>query len=141
MGNFALAHGRIRLLVLLITVFMLLFGVRLVQVQALQAGDYRLRAVNEMENTRSLLAPRGDITDVHGVAFARSVAATSIVVDQTQITNPSRVASFVAPILGLTVAEVESSITGDRKWSMVFQNAKPAIWQKLSSEISIFNEK
>ncbi len=141
MGNFALAHGRIRLLVLLITVFMLLFGVRLVQVQALQAGDYRLRAVNEMENTRSLLAPRGEITDVHGVAFARSVAATSIVVDQTQITNPSRVASFVAPILGLTVAEVESSITGNRKWSMVFQNAKPAIWQKLSSEISIFNEK
>ena len=141
MGNFALAHSRIRLLVLLITVFMLVFGVRLVQVQALQAGDYRLRAVNEMENTRSLLAPRGAITDVNGVAFARSVAATSIVVDQTQITNPSRVASFVAPILGLTVEEVKSSITGDRKWSMVFQNAKPATWQKLNSEISTFNEK
>ena len=140
MGNFALAHSRIRLLVLVITVFMLLFGVRLVQVQALQAGDYRLRAVNEMENTRSLLAPRGAITDVNGVAFARSVAATSIVVDQTQITNPSRVASFVAPILGLTVAEVESSITGNRKWSMVYQNAKPATWQRLSSEISNFNE-
>ena len=141
MGNFALAHSRIRLLVLLITVFMLVFGVRLVQVQALQAGDYRLRAVNEMENTRSLLAPRGAITDVNGVAFARSVAATSIVVDQTQITNPSRVASFVAPILGLTVEEVKSSITGDRKWSMVFQNAKPATWQKLSSELLSFNEK
>jgi cell division protein FtsI (penicillin-binding protein 3) len=141
MGNFALAHSRIRLLVLVITVFMLLFGVRLIQVQALQAGDYRLRAVNEMENTRSLLAPRGEITDVNGVAFARSVAATSIVVDQTQITNPSRVASFVAPILGLTIAEVEASITGNRKWSMVFENAKPAIWQKLSLEISTFNEK
>lgn len=140
MGNFALARSRIRLLVLVITVFMLMFGVRLVQVQALQAGDYRLRAVNEMENTRSLLAPRGEITDVNGVAFARSVAATSIVVDQTQITNPSRVANFVAPILGLTVAEVEASITGSRKWSMVFQNAKPATWQKLSSEISTFNE-
>lgn len=141
MGNFALAHSRIRLLVLVITVFMLLFGVRLVQVQALQAEDYRLRAVNEMENTRSLLAPRGEITDVNGVAFARSVAATSIVVDQTQITNPSRVASFVAPILGLTVEEVKSSISGDRKWSMVFQNAKPATWQKLNSEISTYNEK
>jgi cell division protein FtsI (penicillin-binding protein 3) len=141
MGNFTLARGRIRLLVLLITVFMLLFGVRLVQVQALQAEDYRLRAVNEMENTRSLLAPRGEITDVNGVAFARSVAATSIVVDQTQITNPSRVANFVAPILGLTVADVEASITGDRKWSMVYQNAKPAVWQKLNSEISRFNEK
>ena len=141
MGNFALSHSRIRLLVLVITVFMLLFGVRLVQVQALQAEDYRLRAVNEMENTRSLLAPRGEITDVNGVAFARSVAATSIVVDQTQITNPSRVASFIAPILGLTVEEVKLSISGDRKWSMVFQNAKPATWQKLNSEISTYNEK
>jgi cell division protein FtsI (penicillin-binding protein 3) len=140
MGNFTLARSRIRLLVLVITVFMLLFGVRLVQVQALQAGEYRLRAVNEMENTRSLLAPRGEITDVNGVAFARSVAATSIVVDQTQISNPSRVAKFVAPILGLSVADVESSITGDRKWSMVYQNAKPAVWQKLNSEISTFNE-
>ena len=141
MANFALAHGRIRLLVLVFTIFMLLFGVRLVQVQALQAGDYRLRAVNEMENTRSLLAPRGEITDVNGVAFARSVAATSIVVDQTQITNPSRVASFVAPILGLNVADVELSLTGDRKWSMVYQNAKPAMWQKLNTEISTYNEK
>ena len=141
MGNFALSHSRIRLLVLVITVFMLLFGVRLVQVQALQAEDYRLRAVNEMENTRSLLAPRGEITDVNGVAFARSVAATSIVVDQTQITNPSRVASFIAPILGLTVEEVKLSISGDRKWSMVFQNAKPATWQKLNSEISTYNDK
>lgn len=141
MGNFALAHSRIRLLVLVFTIFMLVFGVRLVQVQALQAGDYRLRAVNEMENTRSLLAPRGEITDVNGVAFARSVAATSIIVDQTQIANPSRVASFVAPILDLNVADVELSITGDRKWSMVYQNAKPAMWQKLNTEISTYNEK
>lgn len=57
MGNFAIAHNRIRFLVLVIAVAILLFGVRLVQVQAVQAGDYRLRAVNEMENTRSLPAP------------------------------------------------------------------------------------
>ena len=63
MGNFALAHSRIRILVLAIAIFMLIFGARLVQVQALEAGDYRLRAVNEMENTRSLLAPRGEITN------------------------------------------------------------------------------
>ena len=139
MGNFAIAHNRIRFLIFLIAVVMFFFGIRLVQVQAVQAGDYRARAVNEMENTRSLPAPRGEITDVNGVAFARSVAATSIVVDQTQIINPARVANFVAPILGLTVAEVATSITGKRKWSMVYQNAKPAMWQKLSATIAIFN--
>ena len=139
MGNFALAHNRIRFLVLVIAVAILLFGVRLVQVQAVQAGDYRLRAVNEMENTRSLPAPRGAITDMNGVAFARSVAATSIVVDQTQITNPARVANIVAPILGLSVSEVTASITGTRKWNMVYKNAKPATWQKLTAALAKFN--
>ncbi len=139
MGNFALAHNRIRFLVFVIAISILLFGVRLVQVQAVQAGDYRLRAVNEMENTRSLPAPRGAITDMNGVAFARSVAATSIIVDQTQITDPARVANFVAPILGLSVSEVTTSITGTRKWNMVYQNAKPAMWQKLTAALTTFN--
>lgn len=98
-----------------------------------------MRAVNEMENTKSLPAPRGEITDINGIAFARSVAATSIVVDQTQITNPARVANFIAPILDLPVAQVQASITGKRKWNMVYQNAKPALWQKLTKSISEFN--
>lgn len=139
MGNFAIAHNRIRYLVLAIALVMFLFGIRLVQVQAVQAGDYRLRAVSEMKNTRVLPAPRGEITDVNGVAFARSVVATSIVVDQTQITNPARTALFIAPILGLPIADVAASITGKRKWNMVLQNAQPALWQKLSSSISTYN--
>ena len=139
MGNFAIARNRIRFLIFMVAVVMFFFGLRLVQVQAVQAGDYRLRAFSEMEYTRSLPAPRGEITDVNGIAFARSVAATSIVVDQTQIQNPSRVAQFVAPILKLPVAEVEASISGKRKWSMVYQNAKPAMWKKLVSAISTFN--
>ena len=139
MGNFSLAHNRIRGLVLILAVVMFLFGVRLVQVQALQAGDYRARAVNEMEKVKTLQAPRGDITDINGVPFARSVAATSIVVDQTQITNPAKVAAFVAPILGMKVAEVQDSLTGTRKWNMVARNAKPATWLKLSAAIDEYN--
>jgi cell division protein FtsI (penicillin-binding protein 3) len=139
MGNFSLAHNRIRVLVLILVVVMFVFGLRLVQVQALQAGDYRARAVNEMEKVKTLQAPRGDITDINGVAFARSVAATSIVVDQTQITNPAKVAAFVAPILGMKVAEVQESLTGTRKWNMVARNAKPATWLKLSAAIDQYN--
>ncbi len=141
MGNFSLAHNRIRGLVLILAVVMFLFGVRLVQVQALQAGDYRARAVNEMEKVKTLQAPRGDITDINGVPFARSVAATSIVVDQTQISNPAKVAAFVAPILGMKVAEVQDSLTGTRKWNMVARNAKPATWLKLSAAIDEYNSR
>jgi len=122
-------------------VIMFLFGLRLVQVQALQANNYRERAVNEMEKVKTLQAPRGDITDINGVPFARSVAATSIVVDQTQILNPGKVAAFVAPILNMSVSEVQTALTGKRKWNMVAQNAKPATWLKLSSAIDQYNSK
>ena len=120
-------------------VIMFLFGLRLVQVQALQANNYRERAVNEMEKVKTLQAPRGDITDINGVPFARSVAATSIVVDQTQILNPAEVAAFVAPILNMSVSDVQTALTGKRKWNMVAQNAKPATWLKLTSAIDQYN--
>ena len=120
-------------------VIMFFFGLRLVQVQALQANNYRERAVNEMEKVKTLQAPRGDITDINGVPFARSVAATSIVVDQTQILNPAKVAAFVAPILNMSVSDVQTALTGKRKWSMVAQNAKPATWLKLTSAIDQYN--
>jgi cell division protein FtsI (penicillin-binding protein 3) len=122
-------------------VIMFLFGLRLVQVQALQANDYRARAVNEMERVKTLQAPRGEITDIHGVPFARSVSATSIVVDQTQILDPTKVAAFVAPILNMSVIDVQTSLTGKRKWSMVAENAKPATWLKLIKAIEQYNSK
>jgi cell division protein FtsI (penicillin-binding protein 3) len=141
MGNFSLAHKRIRGLVLILAVVMFMFGLRLVQVQALQAGNYRELAVNEMEKVRTLQAPRGDITDINGVPFARSVAATSIVVDQTQITDPAKVAAFVAPILNMKVQEVQVAVTGTRKWNMVARNAKPATWLKLSDALDQYNSR
>jgi cell division protein FtsI (penicillin-binding protein 3) len=139
MGNFSLAHGRIRVLIIGALIFLMAFGMRLVQIQAVQASSYQNRANNEMSFTRSLLAPRGEITDINGASFARSVAATSIVVDQALITDPARVAEFVAPILGLSIAEVEVSITGSKRWSMVYKNAKPATWRKLSEAIATYN--
>jgi len=139
MGNFSLTHNRIRALILMTAVVMFFFGLRLVQVQAVQANDYRSRAVNEMEKVKTLQAPRGDITDINGVPFARSVAATSIVVDQTQILNPAKVAAFVAPILNMSVSDVQIALTGRRKWNMVAENAKPATWLKLTRAIDQYN--
>jgi len=141
MGNFNLAHSRIRTLVLFMAFIFFLFGLRLIQIQAIQAGDYRSKAFNEMEKVSTLQAPRGDITDIHGVAFARSVAAVSIVVDQTQILDPSKVAKLAAPILGLPEFEVELALTGTKKWSMVARNAKPATWLKLTEAIAAYNAK
>ena len=139
MGSLNLAHKRIKFLIVACMVFILFFAARLVQIQVIQANAYKVRAANEMESTRTIPAPRGDITDVNGVSFARSVSAINIVVDQTQITDPKKVANFVAPILGLPVAEIQSAISGTKKYSMVFKNAKPAMWDDLTSALASYN--
>ena len=117
-----------------------LLTAQLIRVQVIQANHYQSKAANEMESTRVIPAPRGDITDINGVPFARSVAAISVVVDQTQISDPVRVANFVAPILGLSVSEVQSSITGSRKYSMVLKNGRPILWEQLTQKIYEYNQ-
>jgi cell division protein FtsI (penicillin-binding protein 3) len=140
MGNLLLAKSRINILVIAIFILFSLLALQLFRVQVVQAGSYQRKAANEMQSTRLIPAPRGEITDVNGIAFARSVSAITIVVDQTQITDPSRVANFVAPILGLTVADVQENITGTRKYSIVLKNGRPALWDKLTEAIYEYNK-
>jgi cell division protein FtsI (penicillin-binding protein 3) len=140
MGNLLLAKSRIKILILCMVAIFGLLTAQLIRVQVIQANHYQSKAANEMESTRVIPAPRGEITDINGVPFARSVAAISVVVDQTQITNPVRVANFVAPILGLPVSEVQSSITGTRKYSMVLKNGRPILWEQLTQKIYEYNQ-
>jgi len=138
-GNLNLSLSRIRILISLILVFFLIFAGRLIQIQVIQASDYRAKAANEMESTRAIPAARGEITDINGVAFARSVSAINIVVDQTQISNAVQTANFAAPILGMTSAQIQSAISGTKKYSIVIRSAKPAVWRNLESSISSYN--
>ena len=139
MGDLQIAKSRIRILALAFTVILALFNIEFVRVQVVEAADYKLRAIDEMETTRTIQAPRGEITDINGIAFARSVSAISVVVDQTQIKNPAKTAAFAAPILGLPVDEVQVAITGTRKYSMVLKNGRPALWEKLTNAIDSYN--
>ena len=140
MGNLRLAHSRIAILVTVIFGVLILFACQLVRVQVIQANAYQAKAANEMQSTRVIPAPRGEITDVNGIGFARSVSAINIVVDQTQISDPARVAAFVAPILNLPAADIQSSITGTRKYSIVLRNARPALWDLLTEELYNYNK-
>jgi cell division protein FtsI (penicillin-binding protein 3) len=139
-GNLRLAKSRIGILVTVIFGVLILFACQLVRVQVIQAGKYQAKAAYEMKSTRVIPAPRGEITDVNGVSFARSVSAINIVVDQTQITEPARVAEFVAPILDLPASDIEQSITGTRKYAIVLRNARPAMWESLTKALYEYNK-
>ena len=140
MGDLLLSKSRIKILILGVFMIFVLLALQLVRVQVIQASEYQSKAASEMEYTRTTPAPRGEITDTNGIAFARSVSAITIVVDQTQITDPARVANFVAPILGLPVAEVQENITGTRRYSIVLKNGRPALWDRLTEEIYNYNK-
>jgi cell division protein FtsI (penicillin-binding protein 3) len=140
MGDLLLSKSRIKILIIGVFMIFVLLALQLVRVQVIQASEYQSKAANEMESTRNTPAPRGEITDINGVAFARSVSAITIVVDQTQITDPARVANFVAPILGLPVEEVQGNITGTRRYSIVLKNGRPAQWDLLTKEIYEYNK-
>ena len=47
--------------------------IRLLDVQAVNASGYQDRANSELYRTTTLLAPRGEITDVNGIPYARSI--------------------------------------------------------------------
>lgn len=140
MGDLQLSKSRIKILIVGVFMTFVLLALQLVRVQVIQASEYQSKAANEMQSTRTTPAPRGEITDINGVAFARSVSAITIVVDQTQISDPARVANFVAPILGLPVAEVQENITGTRRYSIVLKNGRPALWDRLTKEIYEYNK-
>jgi cell division protein FtsI/penicillin-binding protein 2 len=116
MSQSHLSSKRIRQLVTASGAIFLLFGLRLIDVQAVQAGGYTARANSELLNSSILLAPRGTITDINGVELARSVAAINIVVDQVQISDPTKTANFVAPYLSTTPGELLPLLSGTKRY-------------------------
>ena len=133
-------HKRIKALLGIFSLIFSLIVIQLVNVQVVQAGNYSHRATNELIRTSTLLAPRGQITDVNGVQLARSVAATTIVVDQTEISDPLTTAQVTSPILGLPVNELQQLYTGNLLYKKILVNAKPEVWLNLQQTIANYNK-
>jgi cell division protein FtsI (penicillin-binding protein 3) len=85
------------------------------------------------------MAPRGAITDVNGVEFARSVIAYRILADQAIIDYPKKLAEVAAPILDMTAEDLETQLTGTRRYVVIAQSVKPAVWRALQGEIERYN--
>ena len=117
------------------------FTLRLIDVQGVQASEYSKKAANEMWSTSTLLAPRGTITDVNGVELARSVAAINIIVDQTMIADPATTAEVTSPVLGISVADLQSLYTGKLRYKVIVKQAKPAMWRSLNDVLDTYNSK
>ena len=145
MKNLELTHQqlvqeRIRKIVAFALVVLLLFALRLIDLQAIRASGYVDRAQNELTKSATLLAPRGTIYDVNGVELARSVSAINIAVDQMLINDPLTAANLVAPILGMTPDQLLPQITGTKRYVIIAKDVTPAIWEKIYTIVSNYNK-
>ncbi|NDA88546.1 MAG: penicillin-binding protein 2 [Actinobacteria bacterium] len=87
MNQQLLVQDRIRKIVAIAIVIFLLFGLRLIEIQAIRANGYVEKADTELSKSATLLAPRGTIYDINGVELARSISAMNIAVDQTVVND------------------------------------------------------
>ena len=120
-----------------------IFGLRLFQLQALDAP--RLAAAAAENRTRTLILPaqRGEITDRNGAPLAITVDARDITVDQTMVTDPVATANAISQVTGADVTTLIPELTGERRFNYVLKKITPEQWNKLKQLKlpGIFSEK
>ncbi|ASY13433.1 cell division protein FtsI (penicillin-binding protein 3) [Candidatus Nanopelagicus hibericus] len=139
MNQSRLVQDRIRKIVAIAIVIFLLFGLRLIEIQAIRANGYVEKANVELGKTATLLAPRGTIYDINGVELARSITAINIAVDQTVVNDPVTAANIVAPILGMTPSQLLPDLTGERRYVLIAKDITPAKWSEVYEAIEKYN--
>lgn len=139
MNHQLLVQDRIRKIVAIAIVIFLLFGLRLIEIQAIRAKGYVERADNELSKSATLLAPRGAIYDINGIELARSISAINIAVDQTVVNDPVNAAIVVAPILGMNPAELLPSLSGEKRYVLIAKDVQPSVWREVNEAIASYN--
>jgi cell division protein FtsI (penicillin-binding protein 3) len=125
-----------------LTLVLSVFVVRLLQVQAVDAGAYAAKAERNRYVVHTLAAQRGEITDRNGVALATSVDAYDITADPTLFTpeqlkvddGPEQAAALLAPILGLDQQELTDKLRpADKKLRYVRLAVRqtPQVWKQI----------
>lgn len=143
---------RLRLVGLALGLVLLTFVVRLLQVQAVQAGTYTAMAEQNRYVVHTLTAERGGITDRNGVSLAVSEDAYDITADPTmfapgqlKITDgPERAAALLAPILGQDQAALVKKLRpADRnsRYARLATRQTPQVWKQIKDLKSALAQK
>ncbi len=152
--------GRTRMRVgfILMLFFLLVIAGRLVMVQGLDSGNLAQAAENQRTVVQKLPAVRGKIVDTEGKVLAESIIRYNITVSQINMadyatykhrsvdpkTGLARIDEYtkdeglqqVADVLGLDVADVKKSATGDKNFGYITQDVSP-LKEKQVAELGV----
>ncbi len=127
---------------LALTLVLIAFVVRLLQVQAVDASAYAAKAAQNRYVDYVVAAERGEITDRSGVALATSVDAYTITADPTLFTRkqlkiddgPEQAAALLAPILGVDQASLVKKLRPANKnlrYVVLANRQTPQVWKQI----------
>ncbi|MFC4561448.1 penicillin-binding transpeptidase domain-containing protein [Nocardiopsis mangrovi] len=125
---------RIHLAGVLMTVVLLVFAGRLVQIQAVDAAGYASAAADLRLSTIDIPTTRGEITDADGNPLAMSVEVRTVFVDPVDIPDHERdqVADELSARFGLDRDEVMAKVTAEpSRYQVVAEDVTPQDWSDL----------
>ncbi|MER7174694.1 peptidoglycan D,D-transpeptidase FtsI family protein [Streptomyces mesophilus] len=141
---------RLRLVSLGLTLVLLAFVVRLVQVQAVDASVYASKAEQNRYFSSTLAATRGQITDRNGYELATSVDAYDITADPKMFSEeatetkdaPEQAAALLAPILGKEAADLADKLKDHKKrYALLARRQTPQVWNQIKDLKSALADK
>ncbi|MER5308098.1 penicillin-binding protein 2 [Streptomyces sp. NPDC002773] len=141
---------RLRLISLGLTLVMVAFVVRLLQVQAVDASAYAAKADKYRFQEYTLSAERGEITDRNGIALAASVDAYDITADPKLFTPeeskvpdaPEQAAALLAPLLGKEPAEIAKKLrTPKSRYTLLARKQTPQVWNQIKDLRKVYAQK
>jgi cell division protein FtsI (penicillin-binding protein 3) len=127
---------------LALTLVLSAFVVRLLQVQAVDAGTYSAKAEQNRYVVHTLPAERGGITDRNGVALATTVDSYDITADPTMFTReqlkvddgPEQAAALLAPVLGENQEDLVDRLRPKNKelrYVRLARRETPQVWNQI----------
>ncbi|MER5939801.1 penicillin-binding protein 2 [Streptomyces sp. NPDC001928] len=133
---------RLRMVSLALTLVLIAFVVRLLQVQGVDASTYAAKAEKNRYVGYTLAAERGGITDRNGVALATSVDAYDITADPTLFSRdqlkiddgPEQAAALLAPILGQDQEKIVNKLrpaNRNLRYTLLASRQTPQVWKQI----------
>ncbi|WP_372348711.1 peptidoglycan D,D-transpeptidase FtsI family protein [Streptomyces sp. KL116D] len=141
---------RLRMVSLGLTLVLMVFVVRLFQVQGVDASAYAAKAELNRYVSHTIAAERGGITDRSGVALATSVDAYDITADPTMFTEkitkvkdaPEQAAALLSPIIGVDADTVAKKLrTKKTRYVRLAARQTPQVWKQIKDLRSTLNDK
>lgn len=126
---------RLRIGLIMMTVVMVIFTGRLVQLQVVSDAKYAAAAEQQRLEKVTLPATRGDIATRNGATLATTVKRKTIFADPAlvqRLEDAHKAATQLAPLLEMPVAEVEEQLrTPDDRYVVLRQTVEPALARRI----------